>query len=151
SLHHMTAVEQVLAEMVRVLKPGGHIIISEVYQGEMSEQQYTHMHLHHWWARVDRALGVPHNETYTRPDLIALIDALNLRDLQLLDFNPESGDPFDAERREFLHQRAEKTYERAQDLPDFAAIKARGEELLHRLDTVGFQSAPVLVAIGRKG
>ncbi len=83
SLHHLADVPRVLAELDRVLKPGGHFIISEMYRDGQTTEQQTHVELHHWWAAVDTAQGVTHRETYTREQLMAIIATLNLHSLTL--------------------------------------------------------------------
>ena len=66
SLHHLDDIPRVLAEMNRVLKPGGHFIVEEMYQdGEQSEAQRTDILEHHWTAKIDRLQGISHKETLT--------------------------------------------------------------------------------------
>jgi SAM-dependent methyltransferase len=65
SLHHVADPAPVLAEMLRVLRPGGHLVVNEMYRDGQSETQTTHVLLHHWWAAVNRLRGEVHRETRT--------------------------------------------------------------------------------------
>ena len=58
ALHHMTDATQaqVLAEMVRVLKPDGRCFVAEMYRDGQSETQMTDVLIHHWIAAVDTAI-----------------------------------------------------------------------------------------------
>ncbi|MBE0526877.1 MAG: methyltransferase domain-containing protein, partial [Candidatus Thorarchaeota archaeon] len=48
SIHHLENIDTVLAEMYRVLKPGGHFIIQEMYSdGEQTAAQFVDRDVHH--------------------------------------------------------------------------------------------------------
>ena len=149
SLHHLSNLPRVLAEMKRVLKPDGHFIISEMYRDGQTEEQLTHVLLHHWWAAVDVAQGVTHYETYTREQIVSIIEELNLRQLVLHDFCDLSGDPHDPETIKELDGTIDRYIERVKELPAEVALRQRGEQLRQRIRTVGFQSATTLIAVGR--
>ena len=85
SLHHLTDLPGVLVEMQRVLKRRGRLIISEMYRDGQTETQMSHVHLHHWWGVIDTAQGIPHNETYTRQNLIDIAQSLGISDWQFHD------------------------------------------------------------------
>lgn len=150
-LHHMADPRAVLGEMLRVLKPGGTLLVMEMYRDHQDGPQMTHILMHHWWADIDSALGIVHNETFTRQALIALISGLGLRDLTLMDaaFGADA-DPFDAERRDTLLARITHYLERVRDLPGYAEFEARANAIRLQLITHGFKSANQLVAIGQK-
>jgi ubiquinone/menaquinone biosynthesis C-methylase UbiE len=76
SLHHLENVPQVLAEMVRVLKPGGHLIVSEMHSSGQSEAQLTAIYVHQWVAAVDVALGLGHYSTLARQDILDRVGGL---------------------------------------------------------------------------
>jgi len=148
SLHHLEHLAGVLAEMRRVLKPGGRCIVSEMYRDGQTPAQLTHVHLHHWWAAVDSALGITHYETYTRQELVDLLTGLGLRNLALHDYADLDSDPRDAQVLKQLDQVIDVYVQRAEGTPTYAALKQRGEELRQRVHDVGFHSATHLIAIG---
>jgi len=150
SLHHLTDLPSVLAEMQRVLKRGGWLIINEMYQDGQSETQMTHVQLHHWWAAIDSAQGIPHNETYTRENLIDFARSLNLSDWQFHDVAYLNGDPKNPDTLVQLNNAIDHYIQKAEGLSDQDNLQKRGEELRQRVQKIGFHSATALVAIGVK-
>lgn len=157
SLHHLADIPLVLAEMKRVLKPGGHFIISEMYCDGQSEPQQTHVLIHHWFAAVDTTLGLTHRQTYTRQQLFAIIQSLNPYALAIKDVADPQSDPKDPENIRFLEARLAETLLRLDGLPPqgapeteharFDELRAQAETLRQRLNRVGFRSATTLVAV----
>ncbi len=150
SLHHMANLAQVLAEIKRVLKPGGRCIVGEMYRDEQTPAQLTHVHLHHWWAEVDSALGITHYETYTRQELVDILAGLGLRNLALHDYAELDSDPQDAKVIEKLNQVIDAYVQRAEGTPNYETLKQRGEALRQQVHDVGFHAATHLIAIGEK-
>ena len=91
TLHHVEDPEKALVEMCRVLKPGGHLLINEMHRDVLSDQQESHLIYHHLWSEIDDALGISHNHTFKRDDLIRLIAGLGLKGLQTWEFIPDTG------------------------------------------------------------
>lgn len=147
ALHHMHTPAQVMAQIKRVLKPGGCFILSEMYSDYLTPPQITQRDFHHWWAGVDRALGITHNPTHTRAKLIDFCELLEPLNVEFFDTLDGDEDPFDAERHEFLRNRVQTTLEKAHDLPDYDSFAAQAEDLLRRLAETGVMRANVLVGI----
>ena len=150
SLHHMADLPQVLAEMLRLLAPSGHLLIAEMYQDGQTEAQLTHVYLHHWWAAVDTAAGVCHNETFTRQQIVDITEGLGLKQLAFYDYADLDSDPKDPETLRQLDEIIDRTIQRCQGLPSAATLIQRGEELRQRVKSIGFHSAGGLLVIGEK-
>lgn len=144
SLHHFENPQAVLGQIKRVLRPGGHFILAEMYRDDQNDPQMTHVHLHHWWAAVDRSSGVVHNETSLRQELLGLIASLGLADLKVYDLADSEEDPKNPENLAQLNAVIDRYIQRAEGHPD---LQARGEELRQRLSEIGFQGATTLIVV----
>jgi len=150
SLHHLTDLPSVLAEMIRVLKPGGRLILSEMYRDGQTETQMTHVHLHHWWAAIDSAQGISHNETYTRQQLIDFANGLSISDWLFHDIAYLDSDPKNPEGIIQLNKAIDLYIQKTDGLHDQGALQKRGEELRQRVEEIGFHGATTLVMVGIK-
>ena len=150
SLHHMADLSSVLSEMMRVCKPGGHIIISEMYQDGQSETQQTHVLLHHWWAAVDTAEGITHFETFTRNQVVEITRKLGLHHPKYFEEKDLESDPRDPELIQELDGIIDRYIQRSQAVNVGEELCRRGEELRQRAHAVGFHGATSLLMIGEK-
>ena len=146
SLHHLDP-EPVLRQMKRILRPGGHLLVAEMYRNGQTETQLTHVLLHHWWAAVDRVNGVVHRETYPRQELVEMVTRLGLGNVATYDLCDLSENPHDPAILEELNPVFERYIQRAEGHPD---LQARGEALRKRVAQIGFHSATTLVVMGEK-
>jgi len=146
SLHHLADPAPVLVEMLRVLRPGGHLVVNEMYRDGQSETQTTHVLLHHWWAAVGTLCGEVHRETYRRAEIVAIVEGLALADPRLVDLVEPDEDPHDPETTAQLEAAIDRYVGLADGHPE---LLQRGEDLRGRLRAVGVRSATQLVAIGR--
>ena len=146
SLHHFTDPDPVLAEMLRVLRRGGHLVVNEMVRDGQSDEQLTHVLLHHWWAAVGRARGEVHRETYARAEIIAIVGRLGLSDLRVHDLADPDEDPHDPDTVAELEDAIDRHIGLAAGHPD---LQARGQVLRARLREVGVRGATQLVMIGR--
>jgi SAM-dependent methyltransferase len=136
--------------MLRVLKPGGRLIVHEMYRDNQTPEQLTHVGIHHWWANIDTALGIVHNETFIRQQLLDFDALAGLRRRDCYDHADLDSDPHDPALMEMLRGHFKRYLDRAKELPDFLAFQARGDELARRLDEIGVRWATALLLIGEK-
>jgi SAM-dependent methyltransferase len=147
SLHHFADPAPVLAEMLRVLRRGGHMIVNEMYRDGQTDEQMTHVLLHHWWAAVNMIGGEVHRETYRRAELVGILGNLALVDLRIIDLVDADEDPHDPEMVEELDAAIDRHLGLADGHPE---LLARGKVLRERLHEVGARGATQLLAIGRR-
>jgi ubiquinone/menaquinone biosynthesis C-methylase UbiE len=150
SLHHMVDLATVLSEMLRVCKPGGNFIISEMYRDGQSETQLTHVLLHHWWAAVDTADGITHYQTFTRQQIIEVIGNLGLQQLNYCDDQDQESNPKDPALMQELDGIIDRYIQRCQTLTGGQELIQQGEELRQRVHEIGLQGATSLTMIGKK-
>jgi ubiquinone/menaquinone biosynthesis C-methylase UbiE len=147
SLHHFENPRVALQEMMRVLRPCGYFILAEMYRDRQTETQMTHVHLHHWWAAVDRINGGIHNETFLREEINAFLTQLELKSLALYDLSDIGENPKNVENLTELDLVIDQYIQRAAGHP---ILQDRGEELRKRLKEIGVHSAASLFAVGTK-
>ncbi|MFX1566670.1 MAG: class I SAM-dependent methyltransferase [Promethearchaeota archaeon] len=162
SLHHLDDVSTVLAEMKRILKPGGHYIVEEMYQdGEQSEAQCTDILEHHWTAKIDRIQGLTHHETLTRQAIATELEALNFPNLVMLESSWRvkclfCGDRFVCEDPKsesiiasFI-KGVDKTLQSLEPHQQTTELVAEAEQLKARAKETGVANASNVFAIGIK-
>ena len=147
SLHHFTHPPRVLAEMRRVLRPGGWLVVFEMVRDGQAPPQQTHVELHHWWAAVDTRRGIVHRETYPREELIALLAPLGLEELRVTDVAFAEDDPLDPESLAEIDTVIDRYLGWTDGDP---SLVARGNELRRRLHEVGISNADSLAIAGRR-
>jgi len=150
TLHHLNNYPTVFQEIRRVLKPGGQFIFCEYYSDDQNEAQLTHVYLHHWRGLIDRQYGLVHNPTFTRRELLQILDDLNLLNTTSFDYADYKQDPLNRSQIAELENVIDQYMEKAAVLPYGEAYRRQGETLRQRLHTVGFLTASQLIAIGRK-
>lgn len=150
SLHHLTEIPPVLAEMMRVLKQGGLFLICEVFQSPETLRDNSQRHLHHWWAEVDRALGVPHFETFTKEQILDIIRPLGLKEVDVFEYHEEYEE---AQNREIVKQMiaiSNDCIEKLKENKGPSGLIDKGNELIERFGRLGFTDESALYIMGRK-
>lgn len=150
SLHHLSNIQQVLEEMRRVLRTGGHFILAEMHRDGQTEAELTSVYLHQWVAEVDSVLGRLHNRTFARQELADYVVSLELRNVEFYDHFDRDSEPMEKGRIDQLEGLIDRVIQRSEGISNNREFKERGEELRTRLYEVGAQREPILVVIGEK-
>ena len=150
SLHHLANIPRVLAEMLRVLKPGGHFVIVEMHRDGQTEAALTSVSVHEWVAEVDAALGNLHNRTLARQEFENHVAGLRLRDIAFHYDNDVDSYPKEKARIEQLDDLIERTIQQSESAANDAELKARGDELRTSLHDIGAQREPIIIIVGEK-
>jgi SAM-dependent methyltransferase len=147
SLHHFVDAALVLRRMLEIVAPGGTVIVSEMYRDDQTAAQETEVAVHDWMAEVDTATGGVHRPTFRRPEIIALVDDLNLEHVRMTDRADLLIDPHDqsavAEISDMIDRYAVKG-------AGIVGLEERVTELRERLADVGVQEATILTLVGRR-
>ena len=150
SLHHLSNIPQVLGEMVRVLKPGGHFVLVEMHRDAQTEAALTSVYLHEWVAEVDRAFGILHNKTLSSQEFKNHVGNLGLHNIAFHYDNDENSDPMEKSRITQLDDLIERTMQRVKSAANHPELLARGIELQVRLHRIGAQREPIILIVGVK-
>lgn len=149
SLHHLEHMDKVFNELLRVLKPGGMLLVSEMYRdGEQSPAQETHILMHHWLSGVDRLSGVYHQTTFSRAELTEIAKALPLQNLEITDFYVPVDNP--NKNCDSLIRNCKDTLKRLENTEGAQTLVEEGNSLLKRIADTGCASASRLLVTGTK-
>lgn len=86
SMHHLSSIEKVFAEMKRVLRPNGHFILQEMFcDGPQSDAQKSDIYQHHWGAEIDTLFGISHRKTFTKQEIRQIVMKLNLKEVTIIE------------------------------------------------------------------
>ena len=151
-LHHLQPhlISTTLNEMLRVLRPGGTILIYEMYRDNQTAAQMSHVRYHHLISEIDRITGTDHFETFTRAELMHMVEALGLEQVEIEDFNEVSTDPMDTVEVASILEKIGKRLDAARTLPDFDGIEKKAGEIQAWIREHGIASPTRFVMTGRK-
>ena len=150
ALHHVENTEATLSEMKRVLKTGGKLLINEMHRDQLTDTQESHMLYHHLRSEIDNVLGISHNLTFHREDLIRLSNNLDLNERVIMEFIPDDGNSGDTDIiAEYIHkidgwmQQLDGHSEKERFAPRVESLKARFRQY-------GVSRPPQMLILGRK-
>ncbi|HYQ58089.1 MAG TPA: class I SAM-dependent methyltransferase [Draconibacterium sp.] len=151
ALHHLPDVQQTLMEMRRVVKPGGWIIVNELFSDNLNPAQEVQKLMHHFRSKIDRLTGVCHNETFTRSEILDLIENSGLKICAAFNNNkaPQVVATNDLAKR---FSELKDMLEQIKDKPEYHQLDNHLSEIEKLLTLHGFQMATrvVVVAIVHK-
>jgi ubiquinone/menaquinone biosynthesis C-methylase UbiE len=147
SLHHIVPLAETFQEMQRVVKPGGYILINEMFCDGQNERQLTFVHLHHWRAEIDRLRGIFHGQTLTKQEVMAQVRQFDLSELACFEHRNTA---FDTHVKPEQFAKWHREYvEQISTLSEYPDVKERGDRLIQRIFDVGVEFATQLLCAGK--
>lgn len=150
ALHHIEDPGQTLGEMLRVVKKDGYMLVNEIHQNVLSDDQASHMRYHHLRSEIDRALGISHQHTFHREDLISLVSGLGLNELQIHEFIPDSDESDREESYREYSGKMDRWLEGLADHPRREEFAEKVQQVKSWIRKHGISRPPQMVFLGRK-
>lgn len=149
ALHHLRDISASIAEMKRVLKLGGYIIINELHSDDLSESQENQKMLHHFKSFVDRLNGISHHETWTKKEILDIINSQGI-DVKLSFSHERMPEPnFDPEVLDEKYKMMVGHLADLQGKPEYSLMQDKLPVFRKRLQKYGFQMAGQLMVVGQ--
>ena len=147
TLHHLNYRDRMLKEMYRVLKKDGYFFINEMFYDSNDGPKKTHGLMHILEAEIDRELGVVHNKTFTKNEIINIAESLNLKSLVYEEYNES----------EEYNKKLYKKYKnfknkllKVKDSPNYSYFKYKADEIDENFKLYGIERCKQLLIVGKK-
>ncbi|MCJ7818099.1 MAG: methyltransferase domain-containing protein, partial [Candidatus Thorarchaeota archaeon] len=162
SIHHLENIGTVLAEMYRVLKPGGYFIVQEMYSdGEQTAAQFVDRDVSHLNVKVDSLLGIPHFKTLTRQQLRNSVRNIGLTDVETFESSwsvkclfcgdaQECQNPKRTDNIDFVLKQIDDDLDRIREHSSFDGLRKEAESIKERVRIDGSARASLMHFFGKK-
>ena len=148
TLHHMENYEAVLAEMLRVLAPGGIFVVNEMYSDVERPAQKVHVAQHTFEAELDMLTGTYQIATWKKAELLKILDALPLEDVKVFEFDEE---PVYSEKLREKNAKLDAAVEKKlAGRPEYDGMLARAREIQAMCARDGIERCTQLLYVGKK-
>lgn len=150
ALHHLPDIQTSLKEMQRVVKPGGWIIVNELFSDNLNQAQEVHKMFHHFRSRIDRLTGIYHQESFKKEQILKMVKSAGIQIQLSFENITETNLIADEGELEIRIDKMKQHLERIKNLPEYDIFKPQIEEFRERALKYGFQPATRVVLVGNK-
>ena len=148
SLHHIPDLAALFREMRRVVKPGGLLLISEMYWDGQPDGSRTHWILHSLDCDMNTLDGVYHAQTYSRAQILQLVKGAGFTvEKTLCDL---VDDPKVLAKLRERIDAVPESLRKYEGRPEYAAMAAKAAWLRDEYEKFGVTSAEQQVVFARK-
>jgi len=148
TLHHLPDFQPVLREMLRVLRPGGTLLINEMISDGQDAAQQTHTMLHHLGGEIDTLLGEYHGKTMTRDELAAVFSTLPLTDVRM--FCDYETDPILRDKLAAKVAKLGDKVRKTSRLPQYGRLQEAAFQVQEKFKRDGIARCTQFVMLGKK-
>jgi ubiquinone/menaquinone biosynthesis C-methylase UbiE len=150
ALHHLPKIQKSLKEIKRVVKPGGWIIVNELFSDNLNPAQEVQKMFHHFRSRVDRLLGICHRETFKKAEIIQMVKDAGIPIQFYFEHTPNVNMIENKTDLEMWVEKMKQNLERISGLPDYEILKLQIIEFRENAAAHGFPPATRVVIVGKK-
>lgn len=150
ALHHLPKIQKSLKEIKRVVKPGGWIIVSELFSDNLNPAQEAHKMYHHFRSSIDRLLGMCHRETFKKAEIIQMVKDAGILIQFYFEHTPNLNMIENKTDLKMWVEKMKQNLERISGLPDYEILKPKIMEFRENAAAHGFQPATRVVIVGKK-
>jgi ubiquinone/menaquinone biosynthesis C-methylase UbiE len=148
ALHHLPDIQSALKEMQRVVKPGGWIIVNELFSDNLNPAQEVHKMFHHFRSKIDRLTGTFHQETFQKEQILQMVTTAGIHILLGFENKTETNLIAKEGELEIRIEKMKQHLERIKDLPEYETLKPEIDKFRERALKHGFQPATRVVVVG---
>lgn len=149
ALHHLPDIQKALIEMQRVVKPGGWIVVNELFSNNLNHAQEVHKMFHHFRSSIDRLTGVNHNETFEKEQILQMIEEAGIKVQFHFESREETNLIASPGELDVRIEKMKQHLEKIKGLPEYEIYKPQIEEFRQRALLFGFQPATRIVVVGQ--
>jgi len=149
ALHHLPDIQTSLKEMLRVVKPGGWIIVNELFSDNLNPSQEVHKIFHHFRSKIDRLTGIYHQETFEKEQILHLVKAAGIQILLSFENTIQTNLIASPGELDVRIEKMKQHLEKIKGLPEYEIYKPQIEEFRQRALLFGFQPATRIVVVGQ--
>jgi ubiquinone/menaquinone biosynthesis C-methylase UbiE len=149
AMHHLADPEKTFAEMKRVVKANGWLVIAEIVSDGLNEAQENQKMLHHFKSYVDRKSGITHRETWAEAEVLEIIRSNGIDSVLTFPFNRMTAPLTEPEKLETWIQNFAENLKQLENEPEYVEKVAFFKQFKDRLKLFGFQLARQIVVVGQ--
>lgn len=146
ALHHLPDIAKTFSEMKRVVKPGGWIVVNELFSDNLNPAQEVHKLMHHFRSKIDRLTGVCHNETSTKQEIVDYVEASGLK-IVLHFENRKTATPISKEEIVERNAKMKDLLVKIAEYPEYPDLLQEASIITEAINEHGFEMAPRVVIV----
>ena len=149
SLHHFESPAKAIQSMLRVLIPGGLLVVNEMINENLNAAQQAHFDYHSLKAEIDTVVGGYHRKIYTKNELLQLFTESSIQSaVEVICEDPPI--IYSREKMWQFFRKLDNFIGTAMHLPNGIEYENRAQNIKEMIEANGFQKPPQLAILAYK-